>query len=213
MARHGRISGRTLAGAAALAVVATGALAGTASAHTQNFNRTCTAFTVDLTNYPGAEGPDANWVTVTVDGKPLVVDGKAVDHVLFPTGVYHLAAVPATVQQKVVVTVWTKDDPKGTHQPPWSGDFNVPAPTDCPTPTPTPTPAPTSASPTVAATSASPTVKAASGVATPKPSSTSPALASTGGGSSAGLIAGIGGAVLVLGGGLVFLGRRRAGRH
>jgi LPXTG-motif cell wall-anchored protein len=38
-------------------------------------------------------------------------------------------------------------------------------------------------------------------------------LASTGGGSHTGLIAGIGAGVVVVGGGLLFVSRRRAGRH
>lgn len=120
MARHGRISGRTFVGAAALAVIATGALAGTASAHVPEMSRTCTELTLNLHYYP--DGTDSNWVTVTIGGK------KVVDHLGF-SGIYNPAPFPASAQDTVVVTIWTKDDPNGTHKPEkWDGDFTVAPP-------------------------------------------------------------------------------------
>ncbi|PYC73969.1 hypothetical protein C7C46_24460 [Streptomyces tateyamensis] len=202
MARHGRISGRTLAGAAALAVVGVGALGGTASAHTPSVTSTCTTATVKLTGY---NDKVTNTVTVTIDGKVVV------DHQTFGgTFKQDFPIAAHTKPVHVVADVIAGDDLKGHNG--WTGQFptDVPVcpppttPPASPTPTPTPSPTPT---PTAAPTSKAPTTKA------PSPSPTGPQLASTGGGSNSGLIAGIGVGVLVIGGGLVFATRRRANRH
>ncbi|MDH6141085.1 MULTISPECIES: hypothetical protein [Kitasatospora] len=219
MARLGRISGR-LAGAGALAVAGVVTFAGVASAHQPDKSRDCTSFTLDLHSYP--TGAQANWVTVTVNGKEIVT------HEYF-SGTYNPAPFPAKPTDTVTFHVHTKDDPdEKNHQ--WSGDFTVPQPPNCPSPSPSPSqsttpppppspshsqtpPPPPSATPTTPApTTAPPTTAAA--VPTPSATPTKPSLAYTGGGSDAGLIAGIGAGVVVVGGGLVFMTRRRAaGRH
>lgn len=218
MARQRLISARLFVGAAALAVAATGALAGSASAHVAGFSHTCSSFTVDLSNY----NPDAtNVVTVTVDGVVKV------DSQHFSTSFKQEFDIPADHAAPIdaVLTVAASDHPKPGE---WAGTWTQTAPV-CPPPsspppppvsptTPPPsTPAPTTPAPTSAKpTSAAPVVPKPTPTPTPpapKPSPTGPSLAFTGGGSDAGLIAGVGGAVVVLGGGLVYLSRRRAGRH
>ncbi|MFE0458965.1 LAETG motif-containing sortase-dependent surface protein [Kitasatospora sp. NPDC058965] len=207
MARQGRISGRTLAGATVLAVVGVGVLSGTAWAHKQAVTSTCTSATVDLTDY---NGDVTNTVTVIIDGKTLV------DKQTFGTTFKQTFQVAAHDKPLTgEVDVLAGDDLKGHNG--WTGTWPItipvcppppspsPSPTPtkpAPSPTPTPTPTPTTAPPTV-----KPTSKA------PSPSPTGPQLASTGGGSNAGLIAGIGVGVLVVGGGLVFVSRRRPNRH
>ncbi|MCX4746244.1 hypothetical protein OG455_12025 [Kitasatospora sp. NBC_01287] len=240
MARQGRISGRTLAGAAAIAVAATGLLAGSASAHDSSVTETCSGLTVKLTDYNASV---TNTITVVVDGKTLL------DHQTFKTSFDQTFPVDpkhtAVIDTKVAVVAG--DDATGKH-PTWT--FTVtpqipvcpPSPSPSPSPsissspspspspstaspspspspstaspTPSPTPTPSTSAPTTSAkpTSAAPVVKPTTPA--PKPSSTSPSLAFTGGGSDSGLIAGVGAGVVVLGGGLVFLSRRRrAGRH
>ncbi|CAL9409204.1 hypothetical protein SUDANB6_01617 [Streptomyces sp. enrichment culture] len=92
-----------------------------------------------------------------------------------------------------------------------------PAPT--PTPTPTPTPSQTSSAPAPPASPRSPVPSAPAGRSTapagavsnaPSPAGDS-RLAETGAGSDTGLIAGIAAALVVIGGGAVFLGLRRRG--
>lgn len=89
------------------------------------------------------------------------------------------------------------------------------APTKSPTPSDSPTAAPTTAAPSTSPTAA-PTTSAAAVADTSSPSpSGSTSLAETGGGSNTGMIAGIAGALVVVGGGGVFMLRRRtpATRH
>ncbi|WP_344438132.1 sortase-dependent protein [Kitasatospora nipponensis] len=233
MARQRLISGRTLAGAATLAVLSTGLLATAASAHTFDMTTTCSSVTIDLTSY---QAKADNEVSLTLDGE------KKLDKVKFDTAFHQVFTVPTDHPKPItaVLVVYTSDDPKGENH--WSGTETKTLQV-CPTPTPTPTPSPTTAPPSpspspssVAPTTPAPTTAAPSTVApasarpssaaptsaapvvatsaVPKPSSTAPSLAFTGGGSNAGLIAGVGAAVLVVGGGLVYVGRRRPdGRH
>ena len=87
--------------------------------------------------------------------------------------------------------------------------------TEAPTQTPTPTVTPTTAAPTETATTVAPTATSTGTVdATATASPTGAVLATTGGGSDAGMIAGIAGAFVVVGAGAVFFLRRRAaGSH
>ncbi|TQF03101.1 hypothetical protein E6W39_13620 [Kitasatospora acidiphila] len=201
--------------------------AGVASAHIPDYTRDCTSFTLNLHYYP--DGAEANWVTVTVNGKDIVT------HHYF-SGVYNPAPFAAKPTDTVTFHVHTKDDPdEKNHQ--WSGDFTVSLDKPCPQPPttappttappttqppttapPTTAPPTTPASTTPAPTTPAPTTPAATtpaaAVPTPSATPTKPSLAYTGGGSDAGLIAGVGAGVVVVGGGLVFMSRRRAaGRH
>ncbi|MFC1413781.1 LAETG motif-containing sortase-dependent surface protein [Streptacidiphilus sp. N1-12] len=94
---------------------------------------------------------------------------------------------------------------------------NCTKPTQSPTPTPTPSATTTKPTPTPSATTttAAPSPSTSSTVdATASPSPTGPVLATTGGGSDTGLIAGLAGAFVVVGAGAVFaLRRRSAGTH
>ncbi|MFF7634393.1 hypothetical protein ACFZB9_14750 [Kitasatospora sp. NPDC008050] len=243
MARQGRITGRVLAGAAAIAVVASGALATSASAHVPSITATCSTVTVDLKDY---NAKAQNTVSVSLAGKQLV------NLQTFGATFHQVFQVPAhTSAEEAELVVYTSEDPKGDNH--WTGNWKVTVPV-CETPPPTPpvsptppasptpspshsassspsptTPAPTTPAPTkpapttpaasptpAASVSASPTVApvTATTPAAPKPSSTSPSLAFTGGGSSAGPIAAAGAAVIALGGGLLFMARRKkAARH
>jgi cell division septation protein DedD len=220
MARLRRITGR-LAGAGALAVAGVVTFAGVASAHGHTDKVTCSSLSVDLENYQDA----TNSVVVTIGGTTEVNNqnfGKSFTQT-FQVPADH--AKPIDYEVKVVAgddanpgpddhKGWTFDEkgliPICPESPSPSPSKTSPSPTpshsQSPSPTPT-TPAPTTPAPqTTAAVVATPT---------PSPSSTGKSLAFTGGGSNAGMIAGVGAGVVVVGGGLVFLGRRRAaaGRH
>ncbi|MDH6117216.1 hypothetical protein ABH930_001799 [Kitasatospora sp. GAS204A] len=217
MARQARITGRTFAGAAVLAVAATGLLAGTASAHTYTITHTCSSVTVNLANY---NSNVTNTITVT-EGDQTVLPTQTFKDTFqqtFQVDPKHSGVVDVTI------AVVAGDDPTMKHTWTFTDVEHVPV---CPTPTPTPSPTPPSPTPSPTPTTASPTPTTPAPTSAkpttpapkpttpaPKPSSTGPSLAFTGGGSDSGMIAGVGAAVVVLGGGLVFMTRRRkAGRH
>ncbi|WP_329568478.1 LAETG motif-containing sortase-dependent surface protein [Kitasatospora sp. NBC_01266] len=228
MQRLGRISGRTLAGAVALAAAGVVTFAGAASAHGNNDHTTCSSLVVDLENY---NEKVTNTVTVIVGGV------TEVNNQTFGSSFQKTITVATDHQAPIAyeIKVQAGDDATGKNgwtfttndvipvcPPPTSPPPTTPAPPTSPSPSPssstaspTPTSTPTS-SPTPTAsvkpTSAAPVVKPTTPA--PKPTSSSPSLAFTGGGSDSGVIAGVGAAVVVLGGGLVFMTRRRkAARH
>ncbi|MGF1429584.1 LPXTG cell wall anchor domain-containing protein [Kitasatospora sp. LaBMicrA B282] len=221
MARQGRSTGRTLVAAAALAVLGSAALTGSAWANIPSITATCSTVTVDLIKYDASA---QNTVTVKINGETVVNLQPFGDsyHKDFPVAAHTAAEVAELV-------VYTSADPKGSGGGTGSWTATIPV---CPTPSPSPStvspspsPSPTTAapapspSPTTAAPSPSPSRTSARPTPrpttpAPRPSSTSPALAFTGGGSSAGPIAAAGAGVVVLGGGLLYLTRRRrAHRH
>ncbi|GAA2141208.1 hypothetical protein GCM10009760_25230 [Kitasatospora kazusensis] len=183
-------------------------LAGVASAHTQQITSTCDSVTVDVTLY-NADEKYKNTISVTIDGKAVVTDQRfpASFNQTFKVDPKHAAPIEA------VVTVATSENPKN---PDWNKTLTEKIPV-CPvTPPPSHSASP-SPSPSVSAShSATPSpsvTPSASKPATPTPTPSGPVLASTGGGSDAPMIAGIGAAVVALGGGLLFANRRRAARR
>ncbi|WP_327066681.1 LPXTG cell wall anchor domain-containing protein [Kitasatospora sp. NBC_01250] len=197
MARQARITGRTFAGAAVLAVAATGLLAGSASAHTNSVTETCSSLTVNLANY---NANVKNTITVTVDGK-TVVDHQAFKSTFaqtFPVDPKHAATVDATVAvvagddpttkegwtftKQVQIPVCPPASPSPSpstsvpSSPSPSPSTSVPSsPSPSPTkPAPT-TPAPTTAAPTTPAASPTPTAPAASPTTVAPVSATTPA--------------------------------------
>ncbi|GAA1958884.1 LAETG motif-containing sortase-dependent surface protein [Kitasatospora viridis] len=224
MARLGRIS-RRLAGAGALAAAGVLTFAGVASAHNPGYHRDCTSFTLDFVDYP--VGAEANWFTLTVDGKDVIT------HQYFSKE-YKSTSFPATPTDTVTFHVHTNDDPtEKNHQ--WSGDFTIAPPPNCPSPSQSAsasasasasvsasasasasasTPATSAPATSAAPTSVAPVAATSKPPVTPAPATSGPALAFTGGGSDAGMIAGIGAAVVVVGAGIVVVARRRsAPRH
>lgn len=226
MARHVRIRGAALAGAAGTAVLLSGVLATGASAHTPAWAVTCDKVTVDLADYSGSKNVK-NLVSLTIDGE------KVVDQQQFGSG-YHqsftVKAHSAPVTATLVVT--TTEQPKN---PKWNVTETktiavcaTPSPSPTPTtpgtsPTPSTSPTPTRTATATPSTSASATVAptstttsaapATSAPATVKAASTTPALAQTGGSSATPIVAAAGGAVVLVGGALLLLSRRRGNRH
>lgn len=218
MARQQRQAGRglgrrsaALGATAAAALLLPLALATGASAHTPKWQVTCDKITIDLTNYSDAQGVK-NAVSLTVDGEKLLDQhqfGKSFQQT-FPVKA-HNAPITATF----VVT--TTEDPKNTD---WNKTetktievCQTPTPTPTPTPSRTPTPTPTTASPTPSRTASPSPTPTPTRATTPAPAPTStpvaPALAQTGSSDNTPVIAAVGAGVLVAGGALVFLARKR----
>ncbi|MFG3053769.1 LAETG motif-containing sortase-dependent surface protein [Kitasatospora sp. NPDC048239] len=233
MARQQRQLGirkTALVGAAAAAVLMPVALATNASAHAPTWQVTCDKVTIDLTNYSDSNGIK-NSVSLTIAGEK-VLDQKQFGkeyHGSFPVK-DHSEPVTATF---VVTTTedpknadWNKTESKTIpvcHTPtptPTPTKTQTPTPTPTPTQTPTPTPTPTksstpSPSPTVApspSASATPSPSVSPTAAkTPSPVASSPApvLAQTGSSDSTPVLAAAGAGVLLVGGALVLLARKR----
>ncbi|MGF1429348.1 Cys-Gln thioester bond-forming surface protein [Kitasatospora sp. LaBMicrA B282] len=146
-------------------------------------------------------------VTVTNNGDQsytlnLTNEGKAIAPVQVAPGATQTVTVPVAQKQAYDIKVAGLTGPGSE----FSGIL------DCAVATPTPKPSTgTSASPTPAS-SSSPTTPAAGGVPSASASPTGKSLAFTGGGSNSGLIAGLAAGLVLLGGGAVFMMRRR-GRH
>ncbi|GAB2704797.1 LPXTG cell wall anchor domain-containing protein [Kitasatospora kifunensis] len=186
MARQGRITGRVLAGAAAIAVVASGALATSASAHVPSITATCSTVTVDLKDY---NAKAQNTVSVSLAGKQLI------NLQAFGSTFHQVFQVPAhTSPEEADLVVYTSEDPKGDNH--WTGTWKVtvpvcetppPTPPVSPTPPASPTPSPSHSAPsspspsptTPAPTTPAPTTPAPSTPAPTKPAPTTPAASPT----------------------------------
>lgn len=204
MAVRRHMSGGLVAAAAGLGVVVPLVLAGSASAHVPTWSVHCDKISVALTSY----NPDhQNTVSLTVDGEKLL-DAKK-----FGASFSQTFVVKAhTKDIKAVLAVVTDEDPKGAKG--WTvTKTETIAPCEQPPTTPPPSHSPTTPPPSQSATP-TPTVKGTgSAPATPSPTPTGPQLASTGGGGDTPLIAGAGAAVIAIGGGLLFVNRRRQSRR
>ncbi|MFD3453305.1 LAETG motif-containing sortase-dependent surface protein [Streptomyces sp. NPDC058691] len=201
-----------LIAAAATSIIGLGLCAAPASAHTPNWEVTCSEVSVDLTAYSGRVD---NTVTITVDGKDLL-----------PTETFgaefhkdHLALPEHSSSVEVTLTVKAADDDKYSFSdtktaPACQG--TPPQQTETPSQSATPSATPTTESP---APSESPAVDASASASEAAPSPAggqSPAadLAETGASSSTPLLAGGAAVALLAGGGLLFANRkRRAARH
>ncbi|MDH6576593.1 LPXTG cell wall anchor domain-containing protein [Kitasatospora sp. MAP5-34] len=206
MAVKRRISGGMVALAAGVGLLAPLALAGVASAHTQEISSTCGSVTVKLRNY----NPDAkykNTVSVTIGGKAVIAAQQFPDSFeqTFNVDPKHTAPIDA------VVKVATSENPDN---PAWNKTLTESIAV-CPVTSPSPSPSHSSSSPSPSPShSVTPSVHpSTSKPATATPSPTGPVLASTGGGGDAPLIAAAGAGVIVLGGGLLFASRRRSARR
>ncbi|MGW6919520.1 LAETG motif-containing sortase-dependent surface protein [Kitasatospora sp. NPDC054939] len=209
-----------LVGTAAAAVLLPLGLATGASAHTPKWTVTCDKIVIDLTNYSDRQGVK-NSVSLTVDGEKLLDQhqfGKAYQ------GTFPVKAHNAPITATFVVT--TTEDPKN---PQWNKTETrtvevcqtptpTPTPTKTPTQTPTPTPTGTKTPPATPTASPTPTVSATASAspsptkaATPAPttSPSGPALAQTGGSSATPVVAAAGAGVLLVGGALVLIARKR----
>lgn len=195
-----------LIGAAAAGLIGVGLTAVPAQAHTPVWKVTCSAVTVDLTRYSDEA---TNTVTLkTADGKDLLPTEEF-------KGEFHktlkLPAHDKELTLRLIVKAGdgdqysrdeTKTSPVCDTVPP-----TKPTPSSKPSKPPKPTPTP-SAKPSKPAPAPS-----TSSAAAPAPQP-SPNLAETGSSSSTPLVAGMGGAVLVAGAGIVWAARRRrTARH
>ncbi|MFJ8044334.1 LPXTG cell wall anchor domain-containing protein [Kitasatospora sp. NPDC096147] len=201
MARQRGVFGGVLAaGVLAPLLMAGGAVA--AQGHGVDWTVGCDKVSVRVSGY---DSEFTNRVTVEIGGRQVVTAEK------FGTGYTKDFPVEAHTEDVVVtLTVTTDQEPKspiiktGTSAP-------CPKPTPTPTPTPSATPTPTpsvtpSATPTPKPTptpSVTPSKK-------PSPKPSTPQLAETGGGGSALPIALAGAGVILVGGALVLVGRRRS---
>ncbi|WP_441249794.1 LPXTG cell wall anchor domain-containing protein [Kitasatospora sp. McL0602] len=199
--------------AAGVGVMAPLALAGSASAHVPTWQVSCSKISVSLVSY---NADFTNTVTLTVDGEKLV------DHKKFgQTFVQDFTVKAHSKDIQATLLVATDEDPKGDKG--WSVTKTATiAPCESPSPVPSSpkpsTPAPSTPAPsTPAASTPAPSTPAPSKPVThtpaPTPTPTGPSLASTGGGSDAPVIAAAGAGVIAVGGGLLFLGRRRQARR
>ncbi|MFK8909032.1 LAETG motif-containing sortase-dependent surface protein [Streptomyces sp. YS-3] len=190
-----------LIGAAAAGLLGVGLSALPAQAHTPVWKVTCSAVTVDLTSYSRQA---TNTVTIkTADGKDLLPTEQF-------KGEFHkdlkLPAHDKELTLRLIVKAgdgdqYSRDETKtspvcDTVPPTKPTPSGKPSKPSKPTPTPSakpskPAPAPSTSAPAAPA---------------PQPS---PNLAETGSSSSTPLVAGMGGAVLIAGGGIVWAARRR----
>ncbi|BFV56803.1 hypothetical protein KCMC57_up19070 [Kitasatospora sp. CMC57] len=181
-------SGRLIASAAGLGALAPLLLAGGALAavpvHSAEWTLACDKVSVQVADY----NPQfTNRITLTVGGETLL------DKKQFGASFSQDFPVKAhTKDVAVELVVTTDEEPKS---PVTKTGTVAPCPAS-PSPTPPPKVTPT------------PTPPAVSRTPTPKP--TGPQLAETGGGSNAGVIAAAGAGVLVIGGALVLVTRRRS---
>ncbi|MFJ9695707.1 LAETG motif-containing sortase-dependent surface protein [Kitasatospora sp. NPDC101183] len=201
-----RMGAAALAGTAAAVFALPLALATNASAHTPSWSVTCDKVQIDLINYSGNETVK-NTVSLTIDGEK-VLDGK-----IFPKefhGSFPVKDHNAPITAHLVVKTTETPNEQG-----WNIDESktiAPCHTQTPTPTPTtpsqtpsqtPTPTPTTASPSAS--------KTPTHTPSPSPSTAGPVLAQTGGSSNTPIIAAAGAGVLVVGGALVMVARKRRG--
>ncbi|MER7843527.1 LAETG motif-containing sortase-dependent surface protein [Kitasatospora sp. NPDC096077] len=214
--RHTRMGAAALAGTAAAGILLPLALATNASAHVPTWSTTCDKVVIDLINY--SPKPDVkNTVSLTI-GDDKLLDAKefpAEFHGTFPVK-DHDAPITAHLVVKTTETPaekgWNIDETKTIapcHTP-------TPTPTPTPTKTPTPTPTPTdtpSATPTPSRTpTATPTpTPSRTTVAPAAPAPSAPALAQTGSSDATPIIAAAGAGVLLVGGALVLVARKRRG--
>ncbi|MFB7907806.1 LAETG motif-containing sortase-dependent surface protein [Kitasatospora sp. NPDC059146] len=220
--RHIRMGAAALAGTAAAGILLPLALATNASAHVPTWSVTCDKVVVDLINY-SPKADVKNTVSLTIG------DEKVVDAQGFPAefhGKYpvkdHDAPIVAHLVVKTTETPaekgWNIDETKTIAPCHTPTPTPTPTPTKTPTPTPTPTQTPTgtpSTTPTPSGTpSATPTPtpsRTTPAAPAPAPSTSAPALAQTGGNDATPMIAAAGGGVLLVGGALVLLARKRRG--
>jgi LPXTG-motif cell wall-anchored protein len=171
-----------------------------ASAHTPKWAVDCESVSVDLTRYSGKH---TNTVTIKAGGKDLLSE-------TFGTEFHKELDIPQHSKDvEVVLSVKAGDDDKFSLEekktsPVCEGD-DTPEPPASSAPPNSPEPEPSESAPEQPPTSSAP----ANG---PAPATTAPAgdLAETGSSSSTPVVAGIAGAVLVAGAGLVFVTRRRS---
>ncbi|WP_188275911.1 LAETG motif-containing sortase-dependent surface protein [Streptomyces sp. CBMA152] len=192
-----------LIGAAAAGLVGVGLTAVPAQAHTPVWQVTCTQVTVDLTRYSDQA---VNTVTITADGKDLLSTEQ------FKGEFHKKLQLPDHKKQltlRLVVKAgdgdqYSRDETKTApvcDTPPPTKPSTKPSPPAKPTPTPSAKPGKPAPGPATSSAAAP----------APQPSAN---LAETGSSSSTPLVAGMGGAVLLAGGGIVWAARRRrTGEH
>ncbi|MEU6174789.1 LAETG motif-containing sortase-dependent surface protein [Streptantibioticus parmotrematis] len=197
--RRSRKRAAAIAGSGLAALVGTAVMASPASAHVPQWTYTCDSVHVHLQSY---DAHAHNTVEVTADGKDLL-PATAFKSDFADT--LTLAAHSSPVALKLIVRA--SDDPTGAKG--WSVEKTATAPV-CQSGSPTPPPPSSSPTPPPSA-SGTPTPSAGTSapVAVPSPSSTSPGLAETGASSTTPVVAGIGAAVVLAGGALLVVGRRR----
>ncbi|MFJ6216572.1 LAETG motif-containing sortase-dependent surface protein [Streptomyces sp. NPDC092296] len=230
MTRQGRVRSGIAAVAAATALLGTGVLAGSASAHVSDWSVDCSTVSVDLTGYNGKVD---NTLTVTAGGETVL------GPVTFRESLSRQATLPEHSEELSVELVvkagdgdqYSRDEHKTApvcpgHEtpttPPPTTPATTPATTAAETTPPPTTAAPTTAAPTTAVpttpvpTTPAPTTPAeapssSAPAVVPAPSPSGPNLAETGSSSSTPIIAGVAAAVVVVGGVLLVLARRRRG--
>lgn len=204
-ALHRRRRSVTLAAAGVAAVVGTGLFAAVpASAHTPQWSVDCSTVTVDLKDY---SSEPTNTVTVKADGKDLLNEKFG--------GKFHKKLELADHSKPVKVQLIVKANDGDQHNrnetktaPVCDDQSPEPEPTPTPTDTPSQTPSPSESSTPPA--SDAPSSSAPAGEE-PAPSTSEPSsdLAETGSSNSTPIIAGIAAAVVLIGGALLMLARKR----
>lgn len=196
---QGRKRAGVIAAAGFTTLIGAGIFASPASAHVPTWSNTCNSVTVGLTDY---NGNATNTVEVKADGKdiiPVTSFGQSFsDTVALPD---HTASI------SLELIVKASDDPQGKQG--WSVDRTATADACQTTPPPT-SPPPTSPPPTSPAPSTSATPSPShSAPVVPAPSTSAPGLADTGASSATPVVAGVAAAVVVAGGALVLVSRKR----
>ncbi|AXK32827.1 LPXTG cell wall anchor domain-containing protein [Streptomyces armeniacus] len=176
-----------------------------ASAHTPQWSVDCSTVTVDLKNY---SSDPTNTVTVQAEGKDLLNEKFGGDF----SKKLKLADHDKPVEVRLIVKANDGDQHNRdeTKTAPVCDESPEPTPTPTPTDTPSETPSPSESS-TPPATGTPSSSAPASSEAAPAPSTSEPStdLAETGSSSSTPLIAGIAAAVVLVGGALLMLARKR----
>lgn len=201
MARQGWRRSAVIGTAGVVALLGAGVFATPASAHTPKWEVDCDSVSVDLTKYSSKH---TNTVTITADGKDLLPTeefGKEFQKEL------EIPKHGSAIEVRLIVTAGDSDrfsfeDSKTS--PVCEGDEETPTPPASSAPPTSPEATPSESAPEPPASESAP-------ANAPSPNQTTPAgdLAETGSSSSTPVIAGIAGAVLVAGAGLVFVTRRR----
>ncbi len=209
--RHqGRKRAGVIAAAGLTTLIGAGVLAAPASAHTPKWDIGCGTFSFGLAAYNSGV---TNTVSVKADGKVLLAETTFAS--TYPNGVdlgtkstWDTLTLPShTAPIQVELIVKAGDDPNGTKG--YSQDVTLTA-QPCETSTPTPPPgSPTPSTAPTPSSSVAPTSSAPAAVPSPVTSSPGTNLAETGSSSATPVIAGVAAVVVVAGGALVLVSRRR----
>ncbi len=200
---QGRKRAGVIAAAGLTTLIGTGILASPASAHNPVWNPTCSSVSVDLTYY---NAKVTNTVEIKAGGQDIL------PATTFGANFSKTLDLPAhTSAIEVEMIVKAGDDADGSRGYSVDKTKSVdPCETSTPTPPPsTPSSTPTTAAPTTPPATVAPTSSAPAAVPSPSTSTPGTNLAETGSSSATPVIAGVAAAVVIAGGALVLVSRKR----